>query len=231
MLTDDHEGLLIDWDLCAELDDNNENNFGARRPPIRMVSLQLLSYKSDFLDNVKGTWQFMSAKLLNYTSISHSLYDDRESAFYVLLWTALRYIKTEAAPRSVYTPQETLEAFDELWVGPCGMTLGGHSKRLLLMGYEYEGIVFTECPELNGLMAELGPVFNARYEPELTAKQMAYLKKTLKKLEDATSEDEKQDVQEILDDSISNRYQQKMNKLGMRGWLVDTIRKYLHLGK
>ncbi|KAF8193732.1 hypothetical protein BJ912DRAFT_229783 [Pholiota molesta] len=213
ILTDDH-GVLIDWDLCAKLDDDNENNLPIARRPTCI-----------------GMWQFMSAMLLTNPFIRRSYHDDRESAFYVLLWIGLRCTKTEAAPGSTYTPENVLRGFDELFIDSAGRHLGGDRKTVVLRRYRKEGIMFIECPELDSLLAELAPVFDVRYESKPTAKDMAHLKKLLTKLEVANSEDEKQSIQEILHYHVTYRYQQKMEKLEKSGWLVDTIRKYLHLGK
>ncbi|KAF8193751.1 hypothetical protein BJ912DRAFT_230456 [Pholiota molesta] len=212
LLMDDNKGLLIDWDLCIKLDDDNDKPV-ARRP------------------NRTGTWQFMSVKLLDDSSIRHSHHDDRESAFYVLLWTALRYTKTKAVPGTRYTPQVILHAFDEARDGGGGRKIGGSEKEILLSNYKKKGIVFTERPELDSLMAELAPVFHVRYEAELTAEQMARFKQVVKKFEDANSKEEKQEAQEAINDSVAYGYQQRMDKLEMKGWLVDTIRKYLAMGE
>ncbi|KAF8193761.1 hypothetical protein BJ912DRAFT_901585, partial [Pholiota molesta] len=57
---EDNKGMLIDWDLCANMD-----TMAARRPART------------------GTWQFMSAKLLASPNSVHQIEDDRESAFHV----------------------------------------------------------------------------------------------------------------------------------------------------
>ncbi|KAF8167277.1 hypothetical protein B0H34DRAFT_9169 [Crassisporium funariophilum] len=212
ILTDVHEGLLIDWDLCIKLDGDNDKPV-ARRP------------------TQTGTWQFISARLLSNPSGGHTYCDDRESAFHVLLWTGLRYTKTdEAAPGSIYTPHNILQAFDERFVDPTGTELGGNGKKPFWQ-YRKLGILFTERPELDNLMAELASVFLVRYEQEPNDQEMTRMKKQLKKLDDANSEEQKRDVQEILVDSVAYRYQQRMDKLKRRGWLVDTIRKYFGMGQ
>ncbi|KIM40752.1 hypothetical protein M413DRAFT_52423, partial [Hebeloma cylindrosporum] len=60
-------GLLIDWDSCLIVVN------GPRSAPRA------------------GTWQFMSAAILVDPEKVHDIRDDRESAFYVLTWTALCY--------------------------------------------------------------------------------------------------------------------------------------------
>ncbi|KAG2059152.1 hypothetical protein BDR06DRAFT_874628 [Suillus hirtellus] len=39
----------------------------------------------------KGTWQFLSAFLIEHKYAIHSVKDDLESSFYVVLWTTLKY--------------------------------------------------------------------------------------------------------------------------------------------
>ncbi|KIK14201.1 hypothetical protein PISMIDRAFT_78945, partial [Pisolithus microcarpus 441] len=64
-------GYLIDWDLAKAR--------SMQRPH------QL---------TCTGTWQFMSACLVEDVSAFHTFWDDLESAFWVLLWTALMFSKS-----------------------------------------------------------------------------------------------------------------------------------------
>ena len=41
--------------------------------------------------NGQGTWQFMSANLVEDASAVHTFQDDLESSFWLLLWAALMY--------------------------------------------------------------------------------------------------------------------------------------------
>ncbi|KAF8234088.1 hypothetical protein L208DRAFT_1394550, partial [Tricholoma matsutake] len=77
LITDDNNGLLIDWDLCVNLSKlKNDNKVSIARRPDRT-----------------GTWQFMSAALLQDNDKCNELEDDRESCLHVLTWTALRFTK------------------------------------------------------------------------------------------------------------------------------------------
>ncbi|KAF8191328.1 hypothetical protein BJ912DRAFT_297438 [Pholiota molesta] len=156
IISDEGKGQLIDWDPCLTLDDDNPP-----RGPRRHTRMK--------------TWQFMSANLLKYSSTHHTLLDDRESAFYVLLWVALRYTQTEAAPGSTYTPQDVLRGFDECYesFGNVGRYEGGYRKRSLLSQYQKEGIIFTERAELHSLMVELAQVLVVRYDRKPTAEAIA----------------------------------------------------------
>ncbi|EPQ50689.1 hypothetical protein GLOTRDRAFT_13566, partial [Gloeophyllum trabeum ATCC 11539] len=64
-------GLLNDWDLSISVADNND---GLRQP------------------SRTGTWQFMSAFLLQKPWKSHELQDDLESFMHVLIYEAIRYL-------------------------------------------------------------------------------------------------------------------------------------------
>ncbi|KAF8834095.1 hypothetical protein BDN67DRAFT_858103, partial [Paxillus ammoniavirescens] len=67
ILTDDGEDLLIDWELAKKVDENV-----ARRR------------------ERAGTWQFMSAVLLENPGMTHTLQDDIESFLHVLVWTCIK---------------------------------------------------------------------------------------------------------------------------------------------
>ncbi|KAF9483011.1 hypothetical protein BDN70DRAFT_828166 [Pholiota conissans] len=95
ILITDKGGILIDWDMCIRLSPEKKS---ARRP------------------KRTGTWQFMSARLLQEPSASHMLEDDRESALYVLLWTALRYhdhTDNEDEDEDVDNPEDQTDADKE----------------------------------------------------------------------------------------------------------------------
>ncbi|KAG1779841.1 hypothetical protein EV702DRAFT_1043716 [Suillus placidus] len=65
------KGYLIDWDLAKLV------NINGPRQTTRM-----------------GTWQFMSAYLVEHKYAIHSVKDDLESSFYVVLWTTLKFKET-----------------------------------------------------------------------------------------------------------------------------------------
>ncbi|KAF8176473.1 hypothetical protein BJ912DRAFT_699372 [Pholiota molesta] len=217
IITDEGSGLLIDWDLCLKLDDDNPSPIPRR--PTRT-----------------GTWQFMSAKLLKNSSTRHTHLDDRESAFYVLLWVALRYTQTERASGSTYTPHDVLRGFDEIFIDKDGRSQGGDRKHWLLTHYETEGIIFTDRPELHSLMVELAQVLVVRYDRKPTAEAIAGVQTSLAELEAAKDNDSfpkslLNGYQRNLDENRAYVYQKTMDQLGKKGWLVDTIRKYLRKGE
>ncbi|KAG1868916.1 hypothetical protein C8R48DRAFT_598373, partial [Suillus tomentosus] len=61
-------GILIDWDLA-----------------------KLLSIQGPRQITRTGTWQFMSANLVENKHATHTIEDDLESSFYVIFWVALMY--------------------------------------------------------------------------------------------------------------------------------------------
>ncbi|KAG2746623.1 hypothetical protein P692DRAFT_20679435, partial [Suillus brevipes Sb2] len=71
IVTDDGEGLLIDWDLCR-----------------KRSTLQKRCHDQTISG---GTWQFMSAALLSDPTKHQDFEDDLESFLHVLTWTSLRY--------------------------------------------------------------------------------------------------------------------------------------------
>ncbi|KAF8166028.1 hypothetical protein B0H34DRAFT_627428, partial [Crassisporium funariophilum] len=75
IITPKGEGILIDWELA-----------------LRMDNIALSSRRPDRT----GTWQFMSAKVLEIPSLAQDIEDDHESAFWVLVWTALHYTASSA---------------------------------------------------------------------------------------------------------------------------------------
>ncbi|KAF9553280.1 hypothetical protein CPC08DRAFT_645858 [Agrocybe pediades] len=82
-----------------------------------------------------GTWEFMSAKLLQEPKKVNDINDDIESFVYVVTYTALRYTKhnrLEALPKLLHTIFESRETFD-------GADFGGDGKVAmveLLRGWE-----------------------------------------------------------------------------------------------
>ncbi|KAG1858275.1 hypothetical protein C8R48DRAFT_573667, partial [Suillus tomentosus] len=65
------KGILIDWDLAKSV-----------------------STKGPRQSTRTGTWQFMSAYLVQNQNAPHVVEDDLESSLYVVLWAALKYSRT-----------------------------------------------------------------------------------------------------------------------------------------
>ncbi|KAG9317806.1 hypothetical protein JVU11DRAFT_2029 [Chiua virens] len=104
ILTDEGRGLLIDWELAKLVSD-----IGSRRP------------------DRTGTWQFMSAKLLQDPEKHHELPDDLESFLHVLAWITLRYVPA-IDTYSVSDRHDDLSMFDEVCAKKGHFERGGRAK-------------------------------------------------------------------------------------------------------
>jgi len=178
----------------------------------------------------------MSAALLNDPSIPHEHEDDRESAFYVLLWLALRFTRHTAVPKassstamtSASLPKDDdivlfLRAFDEAYANASGDVRGGGLKVAYLAGKLLaKGLQFTKRPELDSLVTKLKAVFKVRYEDEPDDEKFERMRKM--KADNNISED-------ILLDNIAYDFEARLTKLRRRGWLVNTIRTHLNAGE
>ncbi|KAF9237996.1 hypothetical protein BU15DRAFT_48132, partial [Melanogaster broomeanus] len=69
ILITDGGGILINWDLCKHINASSGPRQSTRT----------------------GTWQFMSAVLVRFRDIPHTVHDDLESVLYVILWVAIMY--------------------------------------------------------------------------------------------------------------------------------------------
>jgi hypothetical protein len=113
------------------------------------------------LGGCQGTWQFISARLLITPDLLHELADDRESAFWVLLWVVLRYTKHNLSPAKL---AKRLKMFDEAdW--ECGKWSGGDEKaHVLRQARPFENIQFAERPALPELLRDLVRILSVRYK-------------------------------------------------------------------
>jgi hypothetical protein len=178
----------------------------------------------------------MSAALLNDPSAPHEpCQDDRESAFYVLLWIALRFTRHTTFPKGLSSAGMTspslpndddvvlfLRAFDEAYADASGDVRGGGLKVAYLAGRLLaKGLQFTKRPELDSLVAKLKKVFKVRYEDEPDDEKFERMQQMKA---DNISEN-------ILIDNIAYDFLARSSKLRQRSWLVDTIRTHLNVGE
>ncbi|KAF9479491.1 hypothetical protein BDN70DRAFT_993445 [Pholiota conissans] len=213
----ERKGMLIDWDLCLDL---STTASGPRRPART------------------GTWQFMSADLIDKPAKIQDLVDDRESAFYVLLWVAMQYSKhdRETSTGEEFRPYGLMGMFDEQYEGPEKTPAGGRLKQFYLEKWEHKGPKFTGRPEMNNLMHELVEVLRVRYDRGPNGDVKAKWRAT-KSILDNLSEEEKKNnpllplLQEQLKENPANSYCSHMEDLGRRGWFVETLEKYLDQGQ
>ncbi|KZT18455.1 hypothetical protein NEOLEDRAFT_1143384, partial [Neolentinus lepideus HHB14362 ss-1] len=146
------KGLLIDWDLCRD-----------------RTSLEVEGAR---LRGRTGTWQFISCKLLQNPTARHTLQDDLESSFWVLLYACLCLIPSSLSISGRLSG--VLKAvFDSAsWEEDIRGWIGGDRKTAIIDkgGYILEGvgtytrITFTPDP-LNSLVFDLWDLFHdwARY--------------------------------------------------------------------
>ncbi|KZT17991.1 hypothetical protein NEOLEDRAFT_1143936 [Neolentinus lepideus HHB14362 ss-1] len=140
------KGLLIDWDLCRD-----------------RTSLEVEGAR---LRGRTGTWQFISCNLLQHPTARHTLQDDLESSFWVLLYACLSLI-----PSSLSTSGDLFQVMKDVfdhsswqenkryWVG------GQHKLAVIVLGRyirksnDYTAITFAPAP-LNSLVFELWKIFS-----------------------------------------------------------------------
>ncbi|KAF8899839.1 hypothetical protein CPB85DRAFT_1327065 [Mucidula mucida] len=147
MITPKDRGVLIDWDLCLVLDSNVVTHHPGRT----------------------GTWQFVLVHLLNgrlphggdagKQSITHSLVDNRESVFWVLLYIALLHLKHKSPPTDLHN--KLIKWFDFNTVDDYHRDTGSDEKLNCLRGwadYVCTPVDFG-IPGLNALFTELAQVF------------------------------------------------------------------------
>jgi serine/threonine protein kinase len=96
LISDNYDGgLLIDWDLCKNVNSTEHKAHCAAR----MVRIECLLVCTAVLMNWnQGTWQFMAADLISDPTISQTFVHDLESAFYVMFWLSLKYLPNSYDP-------------------------------------------------------------------------------------------------------------------------------------
>jgi hypothetical protein len=185
----------------------------------------------------------MSAAFLKRPDRSHRLEDDRESAFFVLLWIALRYSESKThhpdkrnADRT-FSPSDDppynnvvrlMHAYNEAEVDGRGGVRGGLNKGLWFVCNDLCGLRFSGRPALGALVRELRDESLAvRYECPPTPEDY----ENLKSLEAEFAEHPNIACLDVFRNALTNskayRYPLRLARLTARGWVVDTIRKHL----
>ncbi|KAI5120905.1 hypothetical protein M0805_003005, partial [Coniferiporia weirii] len=144
MITKDGRGFLIDWDLSKEVDEEKAVRHGRT-----------------------GTWQFISAALLqDKRGKKHTYADDLESFLHVLTYVCVRYTA------STYTGDDLgnyLAMFDEdvVFNKPDGTsyTTGGGQKAFTLSKRKYipDELTFRDRPKLHALLKRFSYMFHVLY--------------------------------------------------------------------
>ncbi|KAF8132577.1 hypothetical protein EV363DRAFT_1328895 [Boletus edulis] len=195
ILTDKGKGLLIDWEMAKKMDER-----GSRCP------------------DRTGTWQFMSANLLQQPGKFHTVTDDLESFLHVLAWTTIRYIPAIDS-YSAGRRGKDLASFDERdeMEGHCHE--GGHLKGLLLAAGKYPSSSFQprcKTPLLE-LLQELRKPFKSLYGDPPTDTDR-------KKVEFPFDQS---DWELVVMRAAIDRYEKDMACLQSSTWFVDTIKMAL----
>ncbi|KAF8444058.1 hypothetical protein L210DRAFT_3759168 [Boletus edulis BED1] len=195
ILTDEGKGLLIDWEMAKKMDEH-----GSRRP------------------DRTGTWQFMSANLLQQPGKFHTVTDDLESFLHVLAWTTIRYVPAIDS-YSAGRRGKDLASFDEHdeMEGHCHE--GGHLKGLLLAAGKYPSSSFQpRCKTpLFELLQELRKPFKSLYGDPPTDTDR-------KKVEFPFDQS---DWELVVMRAAIDRYEKDMACLQSSTWFVDTIKMAL----
>ncbi|KAG2103653.1 hypothetical protein BD769DRAFT_1676364 [Suillus cothurnatus] len=140
------KGILIDWDLS-----------------------KLINFKSAQQITCMGTWQFMSAHLVENRDNKHDVEDDLESSLYVVLWVALLCTETYLTiPTRSLLIKQVFEV-DEL------EGVGSSSKSAVLNSRTQFGVdVFVNRKPLDRLVLALAELFALRYTLVTWEQQEAY---------------------------------------------------------
>jgi hypothetical protein len=179
----------------------------------------------------------MSAAILDNRDKQHEVEDDRESAYHLLNWLALRYTKHDR----IHELPHYLAHFDEHYKRD-GSEAGGELKMKRFM--KPPPINFESCPNLNLLLEELGEAFATRYhKPPSQADHNALeqLDNKIRALEKDIQESVVGVNSEVLDLRLALRdsnyafrdsnyafvYTKKMKLLSEKGWLVGVLRRHL----
>ncbi|KAI5983284.1 hypothetical protein EDD15DRAFT_2533854 [Pisolithus albus] len=168
-----------------------------------------------------GTWQFMSAALLENPGHSHVLEDDIESFVHVLGWTALSYLPSPM-DRSKRTHIASL-LYDHSFKVTTGREEGGLVKELYLKSGDYPSKYFTltePCPILE-LIRELASPFQARYSKAPTDAEWETFEYIITLVSNG------QLREEALYCQTAHRYQLGIHRLSSSEWFLSTIQDAL----
>ena len=156
----------------------------------------------------------MSAKLLSEPHLNQGIEDDRESAFYVLLYLGLLYTKHS----QIYQELESyMEIFDYVTFSHNNVAKGGDLKSNFLVTHGRADALKFDCHPMNDLIKDLRNIFSVRYEKPPSDDVLARYENM--KL--------RPDFADALVDHPAALYEARQKSLQERGWLVKTISKYL----
>jgi hypothetical protein len=147
----DDGGRLNDWDLCRDI------NVDKSLEGPRTVSGTFVYNSADIDIGIQGTWQFMSTRLLTNPGSRHTITDDLESHYFVLMWTALHWVKHN---QSGYPGIDMEHIFDHQRSLPGGIVEGGLGKEAMYRSKnsDLHGVEFA-CKPFNKLFWDLWMAF------------------------------------------------------------------------
>jgi hypothetical protein len=146
----------------------------------------------------------MSAKLLSDTRLKQGIEDDRESAFYVLLYLGLLYTKNN----QIYQDLESyMEIFDYVTFGHNSVAKGGDLKSNFLATQGRADALKFDCKPMNDLMKDLRSTVSVRYEAPPSEVFARF------------------DIQSNVADTLAAIHERRQCTLREQGWLVKTILK------
>ncbi|KAI5115328.1 hypothetical protein M0805_009203 [Coniferiporia weirii] len=147
MITHDGRGMLIDWDLAKPVDEDGGIRYGRT-----------------------GTWQFISAALLQNPRTKQHIYtDDLESFLHVVTYTSMLYTQTNYSTERLDDLTEYMQMYDEDAIRQgteFSYAVGGKKKLLMLRSGSYipEDLEFLDRPLLYELLAYVSLMFKPIYE-------------------------------------------------------------------
>ncbi|KAH9486108.1 hypothetical protein JR316_0000172 [Psilocybe cubensis] len=143
--TKEWRGVLIDWDMCL-----------------------LLEKREKHLQKT-GTWGFISARILQARSsqpvVMHSLGDDMESIFWVLVYQVLRYTRHDHGPEQLHKQMDSL--FNDMTITENKEVIGGSQKICTIMACSIHRVDIAlgkfNISRLHDVFATIGQEFHPRY--------------------------------------------------------------------
>ena len=117
---------------------------------------------ADVHTDIQGTWQFMSTRLLTSPGSRHTIADDLESHYFVLMWTALHWVK-HSRPGNLFIDMEYI--FDHQRPLADGIVKGGAGKAAMYDSKDSElrDVEFA-CEPFNELFWDLWMLFSEYLE-------------------------------------------------------------------
>lgn len=156
------KGLLADWELSKPVCDDPSRS--RARQPERTVCFQTRPIVACFDGHSQGTWQYMSVAALEDHAKVIETSDELESFFHVLLYNAVRHLKSNCPDVGVFIEDffDTHSIRDDRYV--CGSkksdTMQDHGEIRLIGSKD---ILLFESP-LDGFFSEALKWFKAHYK-------------------------------------------------------------------